>query len=66
MSRTGCDKPGAKELVEAFEQSEVRVIVIRGDVSRTEDVKDAVEAAKGMGPLKGVVHAAMVEKVIYP
>ncbi|KAI5780380.1 hypothetical protein EDC01DRAFT_667947 [Geopyxis carbonaria] len=62
ISRTGCDKPAAKELVETLKRSEVRVVVIRGDVSRIEDVKGAVKTAKSMGPLKGVVHAAMVEK----
>lgn len=41
----------------------VNVVTIQGDVSKMEDVERAVAQAITMGPLKGVVHAAMVLQV---
>ncbi|KAL4917332.1 hypothetical protein BDW62DRAFT_201954, partial [Aspergillus aurantiobrunneus] len=38
----------------------VNVVTIQGDASKMEDVERAVAQAVSMGPLKGVVHAAMV------
>ncbi|OQE84225.1 hypothetical protein PENNAL_c0027G02236 [Penicillium nalgiovense] len=41
----------------------VNIVTIQGDVSKMEDVERAVAQAISMGPLKGVVHAAMVLQV---
>lgn len=38
----------------------VNIVTIQGDASKMEDVERAVAQAISMGPLKGVVHAAMV------
>ncbi|KAL4804624.1 hypothetical protein BDV18DRAFT_165984 [Aspergillus unguis] len=38
----------------------VNVVTIQGDASKMEDVERAVAQAISMGPLRGVVHAAMV------
>ncbi|KAL4909695.1 hypothetical protein BDW74DRAFT_186214 [Aspergillus multicolor] len=38
----------------------VNVVTVQGDASKMEDVERAVAQAISMGPLKGVVHAAMV------
>ncbi|OJJ45037.1 hypothetical protein ASPZODRAFT_160532 [Penicilliopsis zonata CBS 506.65] len=38
----------------------VNVVTVQGDVSKMEDVERAVTHAISMGPLRGIVHAAMV------
>lgn len=67
LSRSAADKPEAAELVsELDEMSKLKkkldVHVVRGDVSKREDVARAIAVAKG-SPIKGVVQAAMVLKV---
>lgn len=59
LGRSGCDKPQAAELVQSLERAGSHVIVIRGDVADAKDVARATAAAKSLGSIGGVVHAAM-------
>lgn len=57
ICKIGADKPQARELVGGLESAGARVTVIRGDVSRADDVATAVAACKT--PIGGVVQGAM-------
>ncbi|OJJ74373.1 hypothetical protein ASPBRDRAFT_193095 [Aspergillus brasiliensis CBS 101740] len=57
LSRSGIDKPEAKDTVEDLQAQGAHVTVIRGDVCRYEDVERAVNAADC--PIGGVIQAAM-------
>ncbi|GLA42609.1 putative PKS/NRPS-like protein biosynthetic cluster [Aspergillus niger] len=57
LSRSGINKPEAKNLVEYLQAQGAYVTVIRGDVCRYEDVERAVEARDY--PIGGVIQAAM-------
>ena len=59
LGRSGCDKPQAKELVDHLRRSGANVVTVRGDVSNVSDVAQAVRACRTLGPVGGVVHAAM-------
>ncbi|RAH60136.1 polyketide synthase [Aspergillus piperis CBS 112811] len=58
LSRSGTDKPEAKDLVDDLQAQGAHIIVIRGDVCRYEDVERAVAAADC--PIGGVIQATMV------
>ncbi|BCS06009.1 polyketide synthase [Aspergillus luchuensis] len=58
LSRSGTDKPEAKDLVDDLQAQGAHIIVIRGDVCRCEDVERAVAAADC--PIGGVIQATMV------
>ncbi|KXT10980.1 hypothetical protein AC579_5172 [Pseudocercospora musae] len=66
LSRSGTKSPNAASLVKElldlarYDYPDLRVQVIRGDVSRTSDVAKAVKSATA--PIRGVIHAAMVLK----
>ena len=57
LSRSGADKPNAKKLVEDLQESGTAVVVIRGNVSRLEDVQPAV--MHSTYPTEGIIQAAM-------
>ncbi|EHA26972.1 hypothetical protein ASPNIDRAFT_35595 [Aspergillus niger ATCC 1015] len=57
LSRSGNDKPQAKNLVEYLQAQVAYVTVIRGDVCRYEDVERAVEV--GDYPTGGVIQTAI-------
>ncbi|KFE58861.1 type I polyketide synthase [Hyalangium minutum] len=60
MGRGGAESEEQRGQVEELRARGARVEVSRGDVGKVEEVRKAVEMAEGMGPLKGVVHAAGV------
>lgn len=67
LSRSAADKPEAAELVRELEdmsenKHKLAIHVVRGDVSKRDDVAKAISMA-GNAPIKGVVQAAMVLKV---
>ncbi|KAI0505869.1 putative polyketide synthase [Xylaria bambusicola] len=57
--RSGCDKPMAKQLVSRLRNGGATVSVVRGDVSDPEHIREAVAACEALGPIGGVVQAAM-------
>ncbi|GLB08646.1 type I Iterative Polyketide synthase (PKS) [Aspergillus tubingensis] len=57
LSRSGTDKPEAKDLVDDLQAQGAHIIVIRGDVCRYEDVERAVAVVDC--PIGGVVQASM-------
>ncbi|KAI0423792.1 polyketide synthase-like protein [Xylaria sp. FL1042] len=60
LQRSGCDKPGTQDFVNQLRQSGAKVIVIKGDVSVSNDVANSVAACETLGgPLGGVVQMAM-------
>ena len=60
LGRSGADKPSAQQLVSRLEQSGATVGVVRGDVSKADDVMAAVSACLTTGnEIGGVVQAAM-------
>lgn len=67
LSRSGTDNAEAAAFVRELESfpethgTEMTVQVARGDVSRREDVANAIAMAKR--PIKGVIQAAMVLRV---
>lgn len=64
LSRSGADKPEAAALVadlEEMSQSQnygLSIQVVRGDVTKREDIANAIAHAKT--PIKGVIQGAMV------
>ena len=58
----GRNAPGeqAATAIRELESAGARVVVVRGDISRREDVAAAVAPIDGMPPLRGVVHSAGV------
>lgn len=61
LSRSAQSSPEAKSLLKDIRRIGVSAIVVKGDVSKEQDVKKAIEAAPTQ--IKGVVHAAMVLRV---
>ncbi|KAJ8105471.1 hypothetical protein ONZ43_g7414 [Nemania bipapillata] len=60
LGRSGADKPSAQLLVSRLEQAGGTIGIVRGDVSKAEDVKAAVSACVATGrQIGGVVQAAM-------
>ncbi|KAI1423523.1 putative polyketide synthase [Xylaria sp. FL1777] len=57
--RSGCNKPRAQQLVSRLRRGGATVSVVRGDVSDPEHVCEAVVACEALGPIGGVVQAAM-------
>ncbi len=57
IGRTGADKPQAQKLVRWLESTGAGATVIRGDISKADDVAAAVAACKT--PIGGVVQGAM-------
>ncbi|DAA79192.1 TPA_exp: Uncharacterized protein A8136_2977 [Trichophyton benhamiae CBS 112371] len=60
LSRSGEKKQENASFISRAKVRGVNVVSLRGDISRMVDVEEAVTRAISMGPLKGVVHAAMV------
>lgn len=63
LGRSSESKPDIASFCKRARENGVNVVTIQGDVSKMEDVERAVAQALSMGPLKGVVHAAMVLQV---
>ncbi|KAI1377698.1 polyketide synthase-like protein [Hypoxylon crocopeplum] len=59
LGRSGCDKPTAQQLVSRLRNSGASVTVVRGDVSDSAHVHEAVLASAAAGVIGGVVQAAM-------
>lgn len=60
LGRSGCDKPSARDLVSRLRTAGASVSVVRGDVSASSDVSEAIKACTATGkPIGGVVQAAM-------
>ncbi|KAL4993011.1 hypothetical protein BDV10DRAFT_190367 [Aspergillus recurvatus] len=59
LGRSGLDKPAARELVQDLEALGAECRAIRGDVCHAPDVDAVTSAAADMGPIGGVVQAAM-------
>ncbi|KAL4809569.1 KR domain-containing protein [Aspergillus unguis] len=60
LGRSGTDNPSAKALVSRLTDAGANVTVVRGDVSKADDVAAAVDACLKTGkPIGGVVQAAM-------
>lgn len=57
LSRSGTEKETAAQLVHDLEATGARVLVVRGDVRRFEDVEKIVAASRY--PIGGVVQASM-------
>ena len=57
IGRSGIEKASAKILVDSLRKSGANVVVVKGDVSRLEDVKHTVEQSPS--PIGGVIQAAM-------
>ncbi|EEP78241.1 hypothetical protein UREG_03086 [Uncinocarpus reesii 1704] len=60
LSRSSEQKREIASFVARAREQGVNVVTIQGDVTKVADVERAVRQAVCMGPLKGVVHAAMV------
>ena len=63
ISRSGTDKAEAAQLVESLKRSGASVKVFRADASNLTDVERVVSDLNAIGPIRGVVHAAMVLQV---
>lgn len=59
LGRTGCDRPSARSLVERLESNGAAVTVVRGDVINSSDVHNMMNIAQEIGPIGGVIQAAM-------
>ncbi|KAK6949038.1 hypothetical protein Daesc_009110 [Daldinia eschscholtzii] len=60
LQRSGCDKPSAREFVAWLRQEGLSVVVVKGDVTKLDDVVAAIAACKKLeGPIGGVMQAAM-------
>ena len=57
IGRSGTEKASAKTLVDSLRETGATVVVVKGDVSRLDDVKTTVE--KCPSPIGGVIQAAM-------
>ncbi|UJO24026.1 Prosolanapyrone synthase [Fulvia fulva] len=68
LSRSAADKPEAASLVQELaelaerEMPDLQFDIVRGDVSNAQHVKKTVDIAAAQGPIRGVIHAAMVLK----
>ncbi len=61
MGRGGPGSEEARQTLAALEAGGVRVAIIRGDVSRGDELAAALDRVRAeLGPLRGVFHAAMV------
>ena len=61
FSRSGVDRPAAKEQVTSLKKLGAQVHVIRGDIGSPKDVKRAIEQVQD--PIGGVIRAAMAVNV---
>lgn len=59
LGRSGIDKAAARNLVQDLERLGAECVVVRGDVCRAADVEAVTAAAAALGPIGGVVQAAM-------
>ncbi|KAI0533002.1 putative polyketide synthase [Xylaria digitata] len=57
--RSGCDKPTAQQLVSRLRNGGATVSVVRGDAVDSNHICEAVAACEALGPIGGVVQAAM-------
>ena len=62
LSRSGNDKEDTQAFVSELESNDVEVLIVRGDVSKLDDVKRVVAATAK--PIKGVVQAALTLQVM--
>jgi acyl transferase domain-containing protein len=61
LGRRGMETPGAADAIAELEQLGTRVSVRAGDVARPEALRTVLaEIDRGLPPLRGVIHAAMV------
>ncbi|KAF2970301.1 hypothetical protein GQX73_g3288 [Xylaria multiplex] len=58
MARSGCDDSRSKEVLRDLEAQGCSTVLVRGDVSKGEDVRSAFQSAKK--PVCGVIQGAMV------
>ncbi|KAI1112504.1 polyketide synthase [Nemania sp. NC0429] len=67
LGRTGADKPAARQFITQLQNKGARVSVVRGNVTRDEDVAIAIAACEAEGfALGGVVQAAMaLDEVLF-
>lgn len=63
ISRSGADKPEAKQVVETLIRAGASVKVFRADVSNEQEVADVVGEISACQEIRGAVHAAMVLQV---
>ncbi|KAI0125370.1 KR domain-containing protein [Xylariales sp. AK1849] len=61
LSRSGTDKPEAGSIAKELAQAGAKPKIIRCDVTDKKALVSAVEQISGQQPLKGVIHATMVE-----
>lgn len=59
LGRSGCDKPTAQQLVSRLQNAGASVTVVRGDVANAAHIREAVSESVALGPIGGVVQAAM-------
>lgn len=59
LGRSGLDRSTARELVQDLEGLGAECRVVRGDICHAPDVEKVVSAAADLGPIGGVVQAAM-------
>ncbi|KAI0392744.1 reducing type I polyketide synthase 10 [Xylariaceae sp. FL0594] len=59
LGRSGLQKTAARTLVDDLDRLGARSVVVKGDVCKAADVEAVVSAAAEMGPVGGVVQAAM-------
>ncbi|KAF2177009.1 putative polyketide synthase [Zopfia rhizophila CBS 207.26] len=60
LSRSGAAKPEAKKALDRFASQGVKVAACACDISNLDGVKSALEAAKDMPPIRGLIQASMV------
>lgn len=60
LQRSGCDKSSAREFVDWLRQEGAYAVVVKGDVTKLDDVVAGIAACKDLGgPIGGVLQAAM-------
>lgn len=63
LSSSAGSRKDHKEFIQEMKQQHCEVVPIRGNVQDQQDVNRAIAAARG--PIKGVIHLAMVLKVFH-
>ena len=64
LSRSGDDKPEARQSVNELRNGGVSVDIVRGDVAVLKDVERAIACTPR--PIKGIVQAALMLQVNFP
>jgi len=60
LNRSGNSSPETLSIVDEIVRKGANIQVLKCDVSNADEVKDALHAASKMGPIKGIMHAAVV------